>query len=255
MPSEWYESFFTVLALDFWRAAVPPSSTEEEVRFLVKELAVLPPARLLDLPSGLGRHSLALARRGYRVTGVDISSHATTVARNEAKASGLDATFTLGDMRRPPPDGPYDAAFCFGNSFGYLSRTDMKRFVRNMFDAVCPGARWAIETGALAESLLPDLAAKRTLEAGGVTFTVINRYDAAERRLLQEYSLVCGREEQTGQISYTLYTVPELHQLLEQAGWTVLRTCGALDGRLFESGDRRLILVAQRPSVQSDAPA
>jgi cyclopropane fatty-acyl-phospholipid synthase-like methyltransferase len=164
MASEWYESFFTALALDFWQAAVPVASTAEEVEFLVRELGISPPARVLDLPSGLGRHSIALARREYRITGIDISAHATFTAKNEASARGVRVTFLPGDMREPPPDGPYDGAFCFGNSFGYLSRGDMRRFVRNMLHAVRPGGRWAIDTGAAAESLLPHLAEERTLE-------------------------------------------------------------------------------------------
>ena len=248
MAAEWYESFFTELALDFWRAAVPPAATAEEVNFLLQELAVSPPARVLDLPSGFGRHSLGLASRGYRVTGIDISTHAIRVARDEATALGIDATFLLGDMRQPPPDAPYDAAFCFGNSFGYLTRSDMTRFVRNMFKAVRPGARWVIDTGTAAESLLPHLTEGRTLEAGGVSYSVLNHYDAVERRLLQTCSLIRGHERQTAQVIYTVYPLDELLQLLQHAGWTVLSTLGSLDGQLFQVGDRRLVLVVQRPN-------
>jgi len=249
--AEWYESFFSELALDFWRAAVPPASTADEVDFLVHELAVSPPARVLDFPSGFGRHSLALANRGYRATGVDISKYAIQVARDQATALAVNATFSLGDMRQPPPEGPYDAAFCFGNSFGYLSRSDMTRFVRNMLGAVRRGGRWAIDTGIAAESLLPHLAEERTLEAGGVTYSVRSHYDATDRRLLQTYTLVRGRERQIGEVAYTVYPLDELLQLLEQAGWTVLSTRGSLDGRPFQVGDRRLVLVVQRPNVDA----
>jgi SAM-dependent methyltransferase len=247
MASEWYESFFTALALDFWQAAVPAASTAQEVDFVVRELGISPPARVLDLPSGLGRHSLALASREYTVTGVDISAHATFSANNEARARGVKVTFLLGDMREPPPDGPYDGAVCLGNSFGYLSRSDMMRFVQNMFRAVRPGGRWAIDTGAAAESLLPHLAEERTMEAGGVTYSVQSRYDASARRLHQTCTLVRGRERQTAELSHTIYALPELHRLLENAGWTVLNSYGSLDGRPFQHGDRRLLLIAQRP--------
>jgi SAM-dependent methyltransferase len=246
---EWYESFFTELALDFWRAAVPDASTAGEAEFLTRELGVLPPASLLDLPSGTGRHALLLARRGYHVTGVDLSPVAVAAAQNEANAGGSAASFVLGDMRDTPPGGPYDGAYCFGNSFGYLSRPEMPSFVRNIFHAVRPGGRWAIDTGAAAESLLPHLVEERTLEAGGVTYRVRSRYDAAAGRLVQSCSLTRGSETQLADISHAVYTVSELHRLLEGEGWRMKGSFGSLDGRPFAPGDRRLLLTAERPST------
>src|SRR5436305_5252735 len=108
MASEWYESFFSSLALDFWRAAVPAQATADEVDFLIRNLAVKPPARLLDLPTGLGRHALALARRGFLVTGIDIAPEAIAAAQRDAQEQGATADFRVGDMRNPPPGGPYD---------------------------------------------------------------------------------------------------------------------------------------------------
>jgi len=249
MQSEWYESFFTSLALDFWRAAVPSEATSSEADFLVEALDVPPPSRLLDLPSGSGRHAHLLAARGYHVTGVDLSAAGISAAQEEARASGLTASFVLGDMRDAPPGGPYDGAYCFGNSFGYLSHPDMKRFVRNVLQAVKPGGRWAIDTGAAAESLLPHLTEERTLEAGGVSYAVRNRYDPVAGRLVQSCTLVRGAERQTAEISQAVYTVAEMHRLLSGEGWQVTRTLGSLDGRPFQLGDRRLLLVAQRPGA------
>jgi SAM-dependent methyltransferase len=246
---EWYESFFTELALDFWRAAVPEASTAAEAEFLTRELGVLPPASLLDLPSGFGRHALLLARRGYRVTGVDLAAAAVAAAQKEVRATGTTANFVLGDMREMPPGGPFDGAYCFGNSFGYLSHSGMRRFVGNIFHAVRPGGRWAIDTGAAAESLLPHLVEDRTLEAGGVTYRVHSRYDAAVGRLVQSCSLRRGSETQLADISHAIYTVSELHRLLEAEGWKMKGSFGSLDGRPFTTGDRRLLLVAERPAT------
>src|ERR1700687_5584541 len=121
MKSEWYASFFTPLALDFGRGAAPAAATTEEVEFLVRNLAVSPPSRLLDLPSGRGRHALELSNRGYLVTGIDIAPSGIAAAQKEARARGLSASFVLGDMRNPLRDGPYGAAYCLGDSFCYLS--------------------------------------------------------------------------------------------------------------------------------------
>ncbi len=233
MESEWYESFFTSLALDFWRAAVPTEATTEEVDFLVRNLAVSPPSRLLDLPSGFGRHALPLASRGYCVTGIDLAPSGVTAAQHEARARGLKVNFLLGDMRNPPPDGPYDGAYCFGNSFGYLSHQDIKLFIRNVFHALRPGARWAIDTGTAAESLLPHLVKERQLEAGGITYSVRNAYDAVAGRLIQSCTLARGTERQLAEISHGVYTVAELHRLLQTEGWQMIGAYGSLEGRPF----------------------
>ncbi len=248
MVSEWYQTFFTALALDFWRAAVPAEATSQEVDFLVRELGVSPPARLLDIPSGIGRHALPLASRGFRVTGIDLSADAISAATREARAHGLSVSFLRGDMRDGLPDGPYEGAYCFGNSFGYLSHRDMHRFVRNVFQAVRPGARWAIDTGAAAESLLPHLVQERTLEAGGVTYAVRNTYDAVAGRLVQSCTLSRGDQREDARISHGVYTVAELHRLLEAEGWKVTGSYGSLDRQPFALGDRRLLLIAERPA-------
>jgi len=247
MPAHWYESFFTQLALDFWRAAVPASATAEEADFLAANLGVDPPAHLLDLPAGFGRHAIALARRGYRVTGIDIAPDAIAAGREEARALGVEAQFAVGDMRSAPPGGPYDGAYCFGNSFGYLSHEDTRAFTRNMFQALRPGGRWAIDTGTAAESLLPHLVADSTLEAGGIQYSVRNSYDARAGRLVQSCVLARGDTRQTAEISYGVYTVAEICRLLAVEGFRVVSASGSLDGRPFQLGDRRLLVVAERP--------
>jgi SAM-dependent methyltransferase len=248
METQWYETFFTSLAIDFWRAAVPDEVTAAEVDFIARALEVSPPALLLDLPTGSGRHAHALARRGYRVSGVDLSAVALQVARGaRGTTDETNPQWLHGDMRQPPPGGPYDGAFCFGNSFGYLTHEDTRGFVRNMLQALRPGARWLIDTGIAAESLLPHLVSERTLEAGGVTYAVRSRYDAWGGRLVQSCQMTRGEERQASEASYGVYTVAEIRRLLEAEGWLVLSALGSLDGRPFAFGDRRLLLLAQRP--------
>jgi SAM-dependent methyltransferase len=247
MPSEWYESFFSPLALQFWRAVIPPEATRGEVDFVERALGLPRPGQLLDLPCGEGRHALELARRGHEVTGIDLSPYAVARAMDEARRTGVSAELRVGDTRSPPP-GPFDGVCCLGNSISYLSHEDLRAFLRGVHAAVRPGARWVVDTGTAAESLLPKLSASdRILEAAGIRFEIRQRYDAIEGRLHQEATLVRGEEREEGCISYGVYTVAELRRLFLDAGWSVAGVHGALDGRPFALGDPRLLLVAERP--------
>src|SRR5262245_6068727 len=118
----WFEDFFHGVANDLWRKALPEMHTNAEVDFLEKQLGRK--GRVLDVPCGFGRHSLELARRGHRVTGVDLSVEFIAEAREAAKAAKLKAEFKVGDMRRLQLDGGFDLACCLGNSFGYLEFDD-----------------------------------------------------------------------------------------------------------------------------------
>ena len=246
MQPEWYESFFSPLAMQFWRAVIPPEATRDEVDFVERAIGLAGPGRLLDLPCGEGRHALELGRRGHRVTGIDLSPYAVERATEEATRARVSVEFRVGDMRSPP-GGPFDGACCLGNSIGYLSHADLRTFLGSMRAALRPGARWVVDTGTAAESLLPRLGGDdRTLEAAGIRFEVRQRYDAVEGRLRQEATLLRGEERQEGPISYGVYTVAELRRLLLDAGWSVVGLHGAVDGRPFSLGDPRLLIVAER---------
>jgi SAM-dependent methyltransferase len=75
----------------------------EPNRFLVEELAGLPPGRALDLACGEGRNAIWLARRGWEVTGVDFSGVAVDKARRMGVEAGVDARFDRADLAEHVP--------------------------------------------------------------------------------------------------------------------------------------------------------
>ena len=115
MESKWYESFFYGLAVELWGKVMSKEQTSEEVDFAVNTLSVPTGARLIDVPCGLGRHSIELSRRGYRMTGVDLSEQSIAEARRNADLAALPIDWVRGDMvllDRSCGEEPFDGAFC-----------------------------------------------------------------------------------------------------------------------------------------------
>jgi SAM-dependent methyltransferase len=225
VPSDWWSSFFHGIAVDLWLAAVPQEQTEQEATLIADALQAPAGAQLLDVPCGGGRLSLALAARGYRRTGVDLSSEFL------AHAGAADASASIDwehrDMRDLPWPARFDGAFCVGNSFGYLDDDGDAAFLQAVAAALKPGARFVLQTPMVLESLLASIHDRDWFEVGGTRLLVANHYEPASGRLDIEYTFVAGDGRlDTRRGSHRAYTYRQLCDLLERTGLTVESSAG-----------------------------
>jgi 2-polyprenyl-3-methyl-5-hydroxy-6-metoxy-1,4-benzoquinol methylase len=217
--SNWWETFFEGPAVDLWLQAVPPDHTEREAASIARMLGAEPGSELLDVPCGGGRVSLALARQGYRVTGVDWSSAFLDHARSSAAAGAVQ--WERRDMRDLPWRARFDGAFCVGNSFGYLDDDGNVAFVEAVAAALKPGARFVLETPMVLENLLPHLDDRPWWKVGDMYLLVANEYDHARQRLEIEYTFVSNGRIDVRRGSHRAYPYRALIDLLEAAGFSV----------------------------------
>ncbi|MEU8459817.1 class I SAM-dependent methyltransferase [Streptomyces sp. NPDC029003] len=106
---------------------------------LVREVSGLTPGRALDLGCGEGGDALWLARRGWRVTGTDISGVALERAAAHARDAGVGdrVAWERHDLAESFPAGEYDlVCACFLHTFGAFPR---ERILRTAARAVAPG--------------------------------------------------------------------------------------------------------------------
>ncbi len=104
---------------------------------LVAEAAGLAPGRALDVGCGEGADAIWLAKRGWKVTAVDISTVALQRAADIAGSAGADITFAHRDLRRDPPaEGAYDLVSA---QFMHLPGDVRRELYARLAAAVAPG--------------------------------------------------------------------------------------------------------------------
>ena len=120
---EWFEEWFDSPLYEKLYAYRDDAEAELLANNLESVLPLGEYHKILDLGCGRGRHSINMARRGYKVTGIDLSEAAIQKAKKRSKNLGLDIEFLIGDMRIPL-ERKFDAIINVFTSFGYFEDDD-----------------------------------------------------------------------------------------------------------------------------------
>ena len=131
--------------LYFYEHVVSKERTNKEVDFLIKELKMDRPMRILDLACGFGRHANRLAEKGHKVTGVDITEGFLDIARAEAQSKNLDVTYLRDDMRDISFDGEFERALLLFTAFGYFEDEENYKVLENVSRALVKGGLFCLD--------------------------------------------------------------------------------------------------------------
>lgn len=116
----------------------------KEVKRMTEWLSLPERAEILDLCCGMGRHAMALAELGYKVTGLDLSDALLSEARKLDKHHEIE--WLQGDMRSIPLQKTFDAVVNLFTSFGYFSTDAENEQVLHEIDRVLkPGGQYIID--------------------------------------------------------------------------------------------------------------
>jgi len=147
-PDFWKTLFDDVYLITDAPFVENPALTQREVDVVANLLHLHPSDRILDLCGGQGRHSIELARQGYRhVIALDYAPFLLKRGHQTATEANLLVGFCRGDARvLPLSDACVDVVLLMANSFGYFANADEdQEILREVARILAPGGRFLLD--------------------------------------------------------------------------------------------------------------
>lgn len=243
----WYEKWFGREYLEVYRHRNEAEAVAD-IDGIEKLLGAPLNEPILDLACGSGRHSIELARRGYTVTGIDLSAHLLAVAREHAEKEQLKIDFVRGDMRTPPFRDKFRTVLNMFTSFGYFESDDENARIMEAIARVLKiEGRFVIDY-INREQVLATLVPEDEKEVEGRRVHQKRIYNPVIKRLEKTITIASGNSETRSFVeSVRLFTAEEMVAMAENAGLMVEGIFGAIDGRAAGQDAPRTVLVGRKP--------
>jgi ubiquinone/menaquinone biosynthesis C-methylase UbiE len=246
MERDSWDELFDEIYLETYAPLERGGDAEEQALGAVRLAGVEPGADVLDAPCGYGRHSLPLARAGYRVTGLDRSE--PMLAEAHRRAGDVDnPRWVRGDHRELPfEDASFDLVLNLFSSLGFRGEDGDRRTLGEFARVLRPGGALIVET--MHRDRLMFIFQPRTwdqLPDGGLVADA-REFDYVTGIVENTHTLVTadGRRRDFG-YRIRCYTATELAHLLREAGFVEVECFGGFDRGEF-SRETRLIMLARR---------
>ena len=246
VPDNWYETFFSGINCEMWERAGTDDWTEKEVSFLIDVMNMRRGAGILDIPCGTGRHAIRLAKNGFNLTCVDISEEFISGLTHRVKEENLSIQVIQGNILSLDLTGSFDGAFCLGNAFGYLDYKGMTVFIKKVAACLKPGSRFIINSGMVAESILPKIPGEKTYTLGDLSMQVNNEYVVSDSYMVSHLKYTKNKHSETHSFKHYVYTIGEIKRLLGLFDLSILAMYNAVDKTAYKLGDQQVYLVAEK---------
>ncbi len=242
----WFEEWFDSPLYEKLYANRNEEEAAQLAELIASEIPLEDYPSILDLGCGRGRHSLELARRGYRVTGIDLSENAIEKAQKKAAERELaNIEFMVRDMRQPLLR-TFDAIVNLFTTFGYFLKDDEN-------SKVLQGVSMMLKPNGL---FMLDYLNRDTVERNLVP-EESGTYEGVQYRITRSidnhmvYKSICFsgdnlKEPLEYQERVKLYDKEWFEVNLKQAGMQLVKCYGDYRGKPYSTKSDRLLMISQK---------
>ncbi|MBI2914678.1 MAG: methyltransferase domain-containing protein [Firmicutes bacterium] len=253
MSAKWYEELFDETFMRTYAPFLTPERTISETEWIVRTLGLAPPAAILDIPCGFGRHSIELARRGFDVTGLDLSRYMLEVAAVSAREAGVELRLIQKDMMAIRFHEEFDAVLNLFTSIGYAEDdSGDEDFISGVHRALRPGGCFLLDT-VNKHWIIKHGSEQHWSGSDGAYNLETSRIDPLRDRLVTERLIIMDGKEHRRRMDLRLYSFVELKKMLERAGLSVTEVWGNLAGAEFKLESPRVVILSHKPERRQAA--
>ncbi len=240
--SEWFKDWFNT---EYYHILYKNRDYSEASNFidrLVAHLAPQPNAHFLDVACGKGRHSKYLNKKGYKITGIDISPNSI----DQAKQYATDTLrFEVADMRQPFANNRYDIALNLFTSFGYFeSSNDNLAALQNICKAIKPNGFFVLDFFNTTK-VLKELVPQEVKTVDGIDFYISKKVE--NNRILKTIEFESNGIQKSFTEKVEAITKQQFENLFAATDFEVKEVFGSYHLDSFDENTAdRLIFVVQK---------
>jgi SAM-dependent methyltransferase len=212
-------------------------------------------ARILELCCGTGRLTIPIAKDGYKISGVDITSSMLEQAKIKASEAGLEIDFIQADIRNLDLREKYDLIFIPFNSIHHLYQNKdlfqaldvVKNHLKEkglfLFDCYNPNIQYIVES----EKEEKEITQYTTKDGRNVLIKQKMRYENQSQINRIEWNYYINNEFHSNQnLDMRLYFPQELDSYLEWNGFTIIHKFGSFKEEEFNDSSEKQIFVCSK---------
>ncbi len=256
MNKPWYEALFENYSERYEEESFT-KGTVGEVDFIETEMEYDRSRTILDIGCGTGRHAIELARRGYTVTGADLSESMLNKARANAEKAGVRVRFLQADARKLTFSREFDFVQMICEGGFSLMETDEMNFdiLKGAVNALKPGGRLLFTT---LNGLFPLFHSVKDFineNSAGGSVSRSNTFDLMTMRDHSVYEVVDDSGQTLSLECNERYYLPsEITWLLKSLGMVSVTILGCPLGGWkrdipLTTNDYEMLVIADKPAI------
>jgi len=214
-------------------------------------------AAVLDAGCGTGGYAVELTKRGFRVTGVDRSSHLLAVARKKAAVAGLEIPFIVGDLLTLNAARQYDAILCRGVLNDIVEERDRKQIFHSFAALLRRGGVLILdvrdwEQTIQTKSAMPVFRKKVDVDGQPLEFTSITELDRSNKMLRIQETHKYRDDESRYDFTMKCWTKAELADNMAVAGFGNVEFFDSYGPKLVPDKTDRIVAISRKISHLSE---